>query len=68
MQPKLTTESDKESWKNLVSNRKQEIEKELTKIFGGSAVAVEKVSYSGTMRLRFHCPVIDCKFNNVDLA
>lgn len=63
----LTTESEKQSWENLVSKRKHEIASEQTKIFG-SATAVEKVPYSGRMRLRFTCPVVDCKFNNVNLA
>lgn len=65
--PGLGTETEKLSWENLVSKRKEETENELTKIFD-SGTAVAKVQYLGRMRYRFPCLVTACKFNNVDLA
>ena len=60
-------ESQKELWQNLVLKRKAEIERNLKEIFG-TAESVEKVAYSGRLRLKCPCPVKKCEFRTVDMV
>ena len=47
--------------------RKAEIERNLKEIFG-TAESVEKVPYSGRLRLKCPCPVKKCEFRTVDMT
>ena len=59
--PEIFDDFKKEIWHNLITKGKEEIEKELDKISGNSK-SIEKVHYSGRLRLKFPCSVKNCEF------
>ena len=65
--PAELDDSQKELWQNVVAKRKAEIERNLKRIFG-TAESVEKVLYSGRLRLKFPGPVKNSEFRIVYMA
>ena len=60
-------DQEKIKWVDAVFKRKQEIESEITDIFGDKE-AVKLFRYGNRVRLRFPCPEKSCSFSTVDMV